>query len=110
MTPINTSNIIRTGQTEHIKDKAKAITVTEVSREALKATVASETIAVSTEVKTVANITYYLHVRKSVTSATSQVTGQQSTLLKNRNKHITSLVNILLVSIKHLQLYIIRAF
>jgi hypothetical protein len=35
ITLINTSNIIRTEQTEHIKDKAKAIIVTEVSGEAV---------------------------------------------------------------------------
>jgi hypothetical protein len=71
ITLINTSNITRTGQTEHIKDKAKAITVAEVSREASEAAVALEAVAVSKEVKAVADITYYLHVRRNVTSVTS---------------------------------------
>jgi hypothetical protein len=57
ITLINTSNIIRTKQTEHIKDKAEVITVTEVSEEALEATVALEAITVSGEVKTIADIT-----------------------------------------------------
>jgi hypothetical protein len=57
ITLINTSNIIRTRQTEHIKDKAEVITVTEVSGEALEATVALEAITVSEEVKTIADIT-----------------------------------------------------
>jgi hypothetical protein len=46
ITLINTSNIIRTKQTEYIKDKAKAITVAEVSREALKAIIALKAVAV----------------------------------------------------------------
>jgi hypothetical protein len=71
ITLINTSNIIRTGQTEYIKDKAEAITVTEVSREALEATVALEAVAVFAEVEVVADMTHYLHVRRSVTSVTS---------------------------------------
>jgi hypothetical protein len=45
--------------------------VAEVSREALKATVALKAVAVSKEAKTVANISYYLYIRKSATSATS---------------------------------------
>jgi hypothetical protein len=84
--------------------------VTEVSRKALEAVVTSEIIAVFKEVKTITNITYYLHVKRSVIFITSQVAGQQSTLLKSRNKYIISLVNILLIFIKHSQLYIIRAF
>jgi hypothetical protein len=71
ITLINTSNITRTRQTEHIKDKTKATTVTKVSREALKATVASEAVAVSREAKVVINISYYLHVRRSITFVTS---------------------------------------
>jgi hypothetical protein len=110
ITLINTSNITRTEQTEHIKDKAEAITVAEVSREALEATVASEAVAVSGEAEAVANMSYYLHVRRSAISVTSQVAGQQSTLLKSGNKHMTSLVNILLVFIRHLRPYITRAF
>jgi hypothetical protein len=73
ITLVNTSNITRTGQTKYIKDKTKAITVAEVSREALKVIIALKAIAVSEEVKTVANITYYLYVRRSVISVTSQV-------------------------------------
>jgi hypothetical protein len=110
MTLINTSNITRTRQTEHIKDEAEATTVAEVSRKASKAIVASEAVAVSGEAEAVADISYYLHVRKSVTSVTSQVAGQQSTLLKSGNKHITSSVNILLIFIKHSRPYITRAF
>jgi hypothetical protein len=93
-----------------MKDKAEATTVAEVSREALKATVASEAVAVSKEAEAIADISYYLHVKKSVTFITSQIAGQQSTLLKSGNKHITSLVNILLVFIRHPRPYIIKAF
>jgi hypothetical protein len=45
--------------------------VTEVFRKALKAIIALKAIAVSEEVKTVVNITYYLHIRKSVISITN---------------------------------------
>jgi hypothetical protein len=45
--------------------------VAEVSKKALKATVASEAIAVFKKIKTVINISYYLHVKKSVTFITS---------------------------------------
>jgi hypothetical protein len=75
ITLINTSNIIKTEQTKHIKNKAKATTVAEVSEKALEATVALEAVAVSKEAKIVTNISYYLHVRKSVISITSQVAG-----------------------------------
>jgi hypothetical protein len=110
ITPINTSNITRTRQTEHIKDEAEATTVTEVSGEASEATVASEAVTVSGEAEAVADMSHYLHVRRSATSATSQVAGQQSTLLKSRNKHMTSSVNILLVFIRHPRPHITRAF
>jgi hypothetical protein len=93
-----------------MKDEAEATTVAEVSEEALEATVASEAVAVSGEAETVADMSHYLHVRRSVTSVTSQVAGQQSTLLKSGNKHITSLVNIPLVFIRHSRLYITKAF
>jgi hypothetical protein len=83
--------------------------VAKASKEALKAIVTLETVAVFKEAKTVANITY-LHVKRNIIFITSQVAGQQNTLLKNKNKHITSLANILLIFIKHLQLYITRAF
>jgi hypothetical protein len=53
ITPTNTSSITRTGQTEHIEDKAKAITVTEVFRKVSKAAVTSEAVTVSEEVITV---------------------------------------------------------
>jgi hypothetical protein len=110
ITLINTSNITRIKQTKYIKNKAEVIIRAEVFREALEATVALEAVVVSEKAEVVTNISYYLYVKKSVISITSQVTGQQSTLLKNRNKHIISLVNILLVFIKYSQLYIIRAF
>jgi hypothetical protein len=66
ITLINTSNITRTKQTKHIKDKAEATTVAKVFRKALKATIASEAIAVSGEAEAVADISHYLHVRKSI--------------------------------------------
>jgi hypothetical protein len=68
---INTSNITRTGQTKHIKNKAKITTVAKVFRKALKATVALKAVAVSGKTKTVADISYYLHVKKSVIFITS---------------------------------------
>jgi hypothetical protein len=46
----NTSSITKTGQTEHIKDKAKAIIVAEVFREVLEATVTLKAVTVSREV------------------------------------------------------------
>jgi hypothetical protein len=93
-----------------MKDEVKAITRAEVSEEALEAIVASEAVAVFGEVEVITDITYYLYVRRSVIFVTSQVAGQQSTLLKNGNKHMTSSVNILLVFIRHPRLYITRAF
>jgi hypothetical protein len=71
ITLINTNNITRTKQTKHMKDKAEATTVAEVSREASEATVASEAVAVSGEAEAVANISHYLHIRKSTTFVTS---------------------------------------
>jgi hypothetical protein len=53
-----------------MEDKTEASTVTKAFKEALKATVTSETVAVSREAETVANITY-LHVRRNVTFVTS---------------------------------------
>jgi hypothetical protein len=73
ITLTNISNITRIRQTEHIKNKTKAIIRAEVFKEALEAAVTLEVIAVFKEVKTVTNISYYLHVRKSVTYITSQV-------------------------------------
>jgi hypothetical protein len=67
----NISSITRSGQTKHIKDKVKAIIKAEVSKKALKAVIASEAVMVSAEVKTVTDIIYYLHVRRSVTFVTS---------------------------------------
>ena len=58
ITPTNTSNITRIKQTKHIKDKAKAITVTEVFEEALEAAVTLETVTVFREVKTAADMIY----------------------------------------------------
>jgi hypothetical protein len=69
----NISSIIRTKQTKHIKDKAKAITVTEVFRKALEAAVTSKAIIVSREVTVVVNISYYLHNKRSVIFVTNQV-------------------------------------
>jgi hypothetical protein len=63
---INISSIIRTGQTKHIKDKAKAIIMAEVFRKALEAVVTLEAVTVSREIMAVTNISYYLHNRKSV--------------------------------------------
>jgi hypothetical protein len=54
----NTSSITRTRQTEHIKDKAEAITVTEVFREVSKAAVTSEAVTVSKEVQAAPDIIY----------------------------------------------------
>jgi hypothetical protein len=53
ITLINISNIIRTRQTKHIKDKAKATIVTEVFGKASEATVALEAVAVSRKAKAV---------------------------------------------------------
>jgi hypothetical protein len=60
----NISSITRIRQTKHIKDKAKAIIRAKVFKEASEAVVVLEAIAVSAEVKTIVNITYYLHIRK----------------------------------------------
>jgi hypothetical protein len=68
ITLINTSNITRTRQTKHIKNKAKVTIIAEVSKKALKTAVASKAVAVSGEIKAVADITYYLYVKKSVIS------------------------------------------
>jgi hypothetical protein len=75
ITLINTSNITRTKQTKHIKNKTKATTVTEVFKEALEAIIALKAVAVSKEAKAVTNISYYLYVRRSATSITSQIAG-----------------------------------
>jgi hypothetical protein len=50
ITLTNTSSITRTGQTEHIKDEAEAITMTEVFREVLEAAVTLKAVTVSGEV------------------------------------------------------------
>jgi hypothetical protein len=47
----NISSITRTGQTEHIKDRAKAITVAEVFREISEAAVTLEVVTVFREEK-----------------------------------------------------------
>jgi hypothetical protein len=73
ITLINISNITRIKQTEHIKDKVKAITRAKVFKKALEAAVALETVTVFAEAKIITNITYYLHVKKSVIFITSQV-------------------------------------
>jgi hypothetical protein len=110
ITLTNISNIIKTEQTKHIKDEAEAPIIAEAFEKASKATVALEAVAVFRKAKTVANISYYLHIRKSVIFIISQVAGQQSTFLKSKNKYIISLVNILLIFIKHPQPYITKAF
>jgi hypothetical protein len=46
ITLINISNITRTEHTKHIKDKAGVITITEVSRKALKVIITSKAVAV----------------------------------------------------------------
>jgi hypothetical protein len=71
ITLTNISSITRIKQTKHIKDKAEVITKAKVFKEALKAIVALETVAVSAEVKTVTDITYYLHVKRSIISVIS---------------------------------------
>jgi hypothetical protein len=71
ITLTNTNNITRIKQTKHIKNKTEAITRAEVSKKALKTTVASKTIAVSAEVKAITDITYYLYVKRSIISVTS---------------------------------------
>jgi hypothetical protein len=71
ITLINISNITRTKQTKHIKNKAKTTTVAEVSGKALEVTVDLKAVTVSEEAETVTNISYYLHVKKSVISVTS---------------------------------------
>jgi uncharacterized protein with ParB-like and HNH nuclease domain len=50
ITLTNTSNIIRTRQIKHIKNKAKAIIITEVFREVSEAVVTSKAVTVSREV------------------------------------------------------------
>jgi hypothetical protein len=64
ITLINT-NITRTKQTKHIKDKAKAITVTEVFKKILEAIIALEAVTVFKEIKAITDISRYLYVRKS---------------------------------------------
>jgi hypothetical protein len=75
ITLINTSNIIRTRQTKHIKDKAEITTVAEVFKEALKAIIALKAVAVFKEAEAVADISHYLYVRRSVIFIISQVTN-----------------------------------
>jgi hypothetical protein len=67
----NTSSITRTRQTKHIKNKAKAIIIAEVFKEALKATITLEAVMVSGEVTIITNISYYLHDKRSVTFITN---------------------------------------
>jgi hypothetical protein len=58
ISPTNTSSTTRTEQTEHIEDKAKAITVAEVFREASEAAVTSKAVTVSGEVQAVTDMIY----------------------------------------------------
>jgi hypothetical protein len=92
MTLTNTSSITRTGQTEHIKDKTEAITVTEVFGEVSEAAVTLEAVTVSGEVQAAADM-IHRHVRKSATFVISQAAGQQSTLLKNARRHTRGFVD-----------------
>jgi hypothetical protein len=66
ITLTNISSITRTGQTEHIEDKAEAITVAEVFKKALEAVVTLEAVTVSREVAAIADMSYYLYNRRSV--------------------------------------------
>jgi HJR/Mrr/RecB family endonuclease len=50
--------------------------MTEVSKKALKATVALKAITVSKEIKIITNISCYLHARKSVIFITNQIISQ----------------------------------
>jgi hypothetical protein len=84
--------------------------VAEVFREASEAIITSEAITVSGKITTVADMSYYLHNKRSVIFITNQVISQQNTLLKSESKRIISSANTLLVFIKNLQLYITRAF
>jgi hypothetical protein len=93
-----------------MKDKAKAITVAEVFGEASEAAVTSEAVTVSGEVAAVADISHHLHDRKSITSATNQVAGQQNTLLKSGSKRTTSSANTPPVFIRNPQPHTTRAF
>jgi hypothetical protein len=58
ITLTNISNIIRTEQTKHIKDKTETITVTEGFKKALGIVVTLKVITVFKKVKTAANIIY----------------------------------------------------
>jgi hypothetical protein len=66
ITLTNISNITRTKQTEHIKDKAKTIIITEVFRKVSKAAITLKTVTVSKKILIVTDISYYLHNKKSV--------------------------------------------
>jgi hypothetical protein len=110
ITPTNTSSMTRTEQTEHIEDKAEAITMAEVFEEVSETVVTSEAVTVSGEVVAVTDMSYYLHNRRSVTSATNRVAGQQNTLLKNGSKRTTSSANTPPVFIRNPQPYTTRAF
>jgi hypothetical protein len=54
-----------------MEDKAEVITVAEVFGEASEAVVTSEAVTVSGEVAVVADMSHYLHDRRSVISATN---------------------------------------
>jgi hypothetical protein len=71
ITLTNISSITRTRQTKHIKNKTKASTITEAFKEALKATVALKAVAGFKEAKAIANISYYLHIKRNVIFITS---------------------------------------
>jgi hypothetical protein len=58
ITLTNISSITRTEQTKHIKNKVKAITVTEVFREVSEAIITLKAVTVSREVQTTADIIY----------------------------------------------------
>jgi hypothetical protein len=58
ITLTNISNITRTRQTEHIKDKTKVIIIAEVFQEVSKAIITSEAVTVFKVVKIITNIIY----------------------------------------------------
>jgi hypothetical protein len=58
ITLTNISNVTRTRQTEHIKDKTKVIIIAEVFEEVSKSIITSEAVTVFKKVKIVTDIIY----------------------------------------------------
>jgi hypothetical protein len=102
MTLSNTNSMTRIGQTEHIEVEAEATTVAETS--------IATTFEETTSEATILGETAFVEIdpTRSATYAESQDAGQQSTPLTNEGKRMINLVNMLLVSIKNLQLHIIK--